>query len=136
MNRDRTRQASARHRRPARAVAVALVLGASALSAGCASVGTMFDSSEPAPKPAVRKVVAPKPKVGVTPAMRAEAEAMRNTALQQMSRGAVGPAVSTLTKASKLDPTNEQIRRDLDQAIRVRGSVASLPQSEAQSRVD
>lgn len=61
--------------------------------------------------------------------MRAQAETLRVAALEQMSRGAVGPAVSNLTKASKLDPTNEKVRHDLERALRVRNAMVSLPKS-------
>lgn len=121
-----------RRKRLARAVSIALVLGTAALTTGCAHVGDVFGTSaDGEPKPAVRKPATAKPKVAVTPAMRAEAEALRVAALDQMSRGAVGPAVTSLTKASKLDPTNEKIRGDLDRAIRARNAAAS--RSTAQS---
>jgi hypothetical protein len=121
-----------RHKRLARAVSIALVLGSAALTAGCAHVGSMFGaSSEAGQKPALRKPAPPKPKVAVTPAMRAEAEALRVAALDQMSRGAVGPAVTSLTKAAKLDPTNEKIRTDLDRAIRARNAAASRSGSQS-----
>jgi len=117
---------SDRCKRLARAVAVACAVAASTLTSGCAHVGAIFDSPEEAgQRPAVRKSAMPKPKVVVTPAMRAEAEVLRAAAFEQMSRGAVGPAVTNLTKASKLDPTNEKIRIDLDRAIRVRNAVAT-----------
>lgn len=121
-----------RRKRFARALSIALVLGAAALTTGCAHIGGVFGAStEAEPKPAVRKPAPPKPKVVVTPAMRAEAEALRVAALDQMSRGAVGPAVTSLTKAAKLDPTNEKIRSDLDRAIRVRNTAASKSGSQS-----
>ena len=110
----------------ARVVSIALALGTATLTAGCAHIDGVFGpSGETEQKPAIRKPLAPKPKATVTPAMRAEAEALRVAALEQMSRGAVGPAVSNLTKAAKLDPSNEKIRHDLDRAIRTRNAVAS-----------
>ncbi len=107
----------------ARALAVAFVACLSMTAAGCAH---LFDSSEqaapkqPIPKPALTKAVAP-----VTPEQRAEAKALHVTALNQMGRGAFGPATSNLTRATKLDPTNEQIRRDLARANRVRTAVGA-----------
>ena len=121
-----------RRNRLARIVSIALVLGAAGLTSGCAHVGGMFGASDEAePKPALRKPAPAKPKVAVTPAMRAEAEALRVAALDQMSRGAVGPAVTSLTKAAKLDPTNEKIRSDLDRATRARNAAASRSSSQS-----
>lgn len=121
-----------RRKRLARIVSLALVLGAGQLTAGCAHVGGVFGSSDDAEqKPALRKPASAKPKVVVTPAMRAEAEALRIAALDQMSRGAVGPAATSLAKAAKLDPTNEKIRSDLERAIRARNAAASRSASQS-----
>lgn len=121
-----------RRKRFARAVSIALVLGTAALTTGCAHIGGVFGASgEAEPKPMLRKPAPAKPKVVVTPAMRTEAEALRVAALDQMSRGAVGPAVTSLTKAAKLDPTNEKIRTDLDRAIRARNAAASRSGSQS-----
>jgi cytochrome c-type biogenesis protein CcmH/NrfG len=106
----------------ARALAVAFVACMSMATAGCAH---LFDSPEqaapkqPIPKPAVTKA-AP-----VSAEQRAEAKALHATALNQMGRGAFGPATSNLTRATRLDPTNEQIRRDLARANRVRSAVGA-----------
>lgn len=112
-----------KRRKPfARALAVAFVACMSMTAAGCAH---LFDTPEqaapkqPIPKPALTKA-AP-----VSPEQRAEAKALHATALSQMGRGAFGPATSSLTRAVKLDPTNEQIRRDLARANRVRTAVGA-----------
>lgn len=106
------------------AASIALVVCLSAFAAGCSHIDAMF--SEPAQteqKPAVRK--APARAVTVTPERRAEAKALHASALDQMGRGAYGPAVSSLTQAVKLDPTNEQIRRDLVRANRIRSTISN-----------
>ena len=74
-------------------------------------------------KPAIRK--APAKTVTVTPERQAQANALHASALDQLGRGAYGPAVSNLTRASKIDPTNEQIRRDLVRANRMRSAIAA-----------
>ncbi len=113
-----------KRRKPfAPALAVAFVAGISMTTAGCAH---LFDSPEqaapkqPIPKPVLTKAVAP-----ITPEQRAEAKALHAVALNQMGRGAFGPATSNLTRATRLDPTNEQIRRDLARANRVRTAVGA-----------
>ncbi|MFM9865412.1 MAG: hypothetical protein ACKVRO_17615 [Micropepsaceae bacterium] len=106
-----------------RAASIAFALCLSAFATGCAHIDAMFSSPEQAdPKP-VRKL-APKA-VAVSPEQRAEAKALHATALGQIGRGAIGPATSNLTQAAKLDPTNEQIRRDLARANRMRSAVAA-----------
>lgn len=108
--------------RPAKRFARALIVTfALTLTAGCAHVDAMFSSPEQAePKP-TRKVT---PKAAaVSPEQRAEAKALHATALDQIGRGAIGPATSNLTQAAKLDPANEQIRRDLARANRMRSAV-------------
>lgn len=105
-------------------VSIALVVCLSAFAAGCSHIDAMF--SEPPQtqqKPAVRKV--PAKTATVTPERRAEANALHTSALDQLGRGAYGPAVSNMTKAAKLDPTNEQIRRDLVRANRMRSTIAA-----------
>ena len=125
-------QRMGRRKRWARIVSITLAACAATLASGCAHVGNVFGTSEEAEKKTtIRKP--PKPKVVATPAMRAQAETLRVAALEQMSRGAVGPAVSNLTKASKLDPTNEKVRHDLERALRVRNAMVSLPKSGAAS---
>jgi len=113
-----------RHKAYFRALAISVVAIAATMTSGCSHIDTMFNSSEPAPKPAVRPQVT-KPALTVTPERRAEAKALHATALDQMGRGAFGPATTNLTQAAKLDPTNEQIRRDLARANRVRSAVGS-----------
>lgn len=118
-----SQQTAGRRKGSARAFAVALLASALLSTAGCAHVDAMFATpkeSEPKlapPKPAPAKAV-----VRVTPEQRAEAKALHATALKQMSRGAVGPAASNLALAAKLDPANEQIRRDLVRANRMRAA--------------
>ena len=106
-----------------RALAMSLVAIAATMTSGCAHIDAMFNEA-PAPKPVVRQPTA-KPVLNVTPERRAEAKALHATALDQMGRGAFGPATTNLTLASKLDPANEQIRRDLARANRVRSSVGA-----------
>lgn len=111
-------------RRRKNAASIALAVCLSAFATGCAHIDAMF--SEPAQteqKPAVRK--APTKTVSVTPERRAQANALHASALDQLGRGAYGPAVSNMTKAAKLDPTNEQIRRDLVRANRMRSAIAA-----------
>jgi hypothetical protein len=112
------------NRRRKNAVSIALAVCLSAFATGCSHIDAMF--SEPPQtqqKPAVRK--APAKTATVTPERRAEAKALHASALDQLGRGAYGPAVSSLTQASKLDPTNEQIRRDLVRANRMRSTIAA-----------
>jgi hypothetical protein len=114
-----------RRNRLARVLAVALVTGAAMTASGCASIGSLFDTPEQAePKMPVRKP-APVKAATVTPEQRAEASALHATALDQMGRGAIGPATSNLALAAKLDPTNAQIRRDLATANRMRSAVSA-----------
>jgi hypothetical protein len=112
------------NRRRKNAVSIALAVCLSAFATGCAHIDAMF--SEPPQtqqKPAVRKV--PAKTATVTPERRAEAKALHASALDQLGRGAYGPAVSSLKQASKLDPTNEQVRRDLVRANRMRSTIVS-----------
>jgi hypothetical protein len=119
--------AQEKRRKPfARALAVAFVASISMTAAGCASIGAMFGSPDATePKPVVRKSAPVKAAVSVTPERRAEAKALHATALDQMGRGAFGPATSNLRHAAKLDPTNEQIRRDLARANRIRTAIGA-----------
>ena len=117
---------SQRHKHLARALAVAFVACASTMTAGCAHIDALFNATEePELKPVLRKPMPVKVAVIVTPERRAQADALHASALHQMSRGAVGPAVSNLTRAAKLDPTNDQIRRDLVRANRIRSAVGA-----------
>jgi Flp pilus assembly protein TadD len=117
--------------RRSRAVAAAVCL--SLLTAGCSHISAVFE--DPAPKPAVTKpAAAPKPAPVVTPAQRAEAGALNATALEQMRRGAIGPAISNLKRAAKLDPENRQVREDLARALRMRGAAVATLQSDPQLR--
>lgn len=115
-----------------RALVVALVVAAAAPASGCASL--FRPPVEPVPKPAVRQPA--KPALVVTPERRAEAKALHATALELMARGAFGPATTNLTQAMKLDPTNDQIRRDLSRANRVRSSVGAGEAPARPSTVD
>jgi hypothetical protein len=111
-------------RRRKNTVSIALVVCLSAFATGCSHIDAMF--SEPPQtqqKPTVRK--APIKAVSVTPERREQANALHASALDQMGRGAYGPAVSSLAQAAKLDPTNEQIRRDLVRANRMRSTIAA-----------
>ena len=107
-----------------RALAIAVVAVGATMTSGCAHIEGMFNPPEPAPKSVVRQP-ASKPVLNVTPERREEAKALHAAALGQMGRGAFGPATTNLTQAAKLDPTNEQIRRDLARANRVRSAVGA-----------
>lgn len=48
---------------------------------------------------------------------------LRAQGLEAMNRGAIDRAVTLLTGASRLDPANALIKRDLDRAIRIRRTV-------------
>jgi Flp pilus assembly protein TadD len=114
-----------------RAVAAAVCL--SILTAGCSHISAVFDDA--APKPTlVKPAAAPKPAPVVTPAQRAEAGALNATALEQMRRGAIGPAISNLKRAAKLDPDNRQVREDLARAMRMRGAAVATLRNDTQSR--
>ncbi|NOT39808.1 MAG: hypothetical protein HOP13_04880 [Alphaproteobacteria bacterium] len=122
-------------RRRKRVASIAFAVCLSAFATGCAHIDGLFASPEQAePKQRVRKP-APAKAVAVTPEQRAEAKALQATALDQIGRGAIGPATSNLTQAAKLDPTNNQIRRDLVRANRMRSAVgageASMPRTKA-----
>lgn len=106
-----------------RVASIVVVACLSVFGAGCALFGD--EPAEPVQKPAVRKLAPVKAAVVVTPEQRAEAKALHTTALDQMGRGAFGPAASNLRRAAKLDPTNEQIRRDLIRADRIRSAFAA-----------
>lgn len=77
---------------------------------------------EPAPSSAPVKPAAPsKP---ATPAADPHRAAqLRAQGLEQMNRGVISRAVALLTQASRLDPSNELIKRDLDRALRIRRTV-------------
>ena len=115
-----------------RALSVVLAACLAASTAGCSHISAMFDDPARAPKPAVVKAApAPKPAPVITAAQRAEAKALRTTALQQMHRGAVGPAISNLKRAAKLDPENKQVQRDLARATGMRRAAVASVQSDA-----
>jgi hypothetical protein len=116
-------------------VLVAACLAAS--TAGCSHINAMFDDPARAPKPAVVKSVpAPKPAPVVTPAQRAEAKALRTTALAQIRRGAIGPAISNLKRAAKLDPENRQVRRDIAWATSLRSATVASARQDINPPVD
>jgi hypothetical protein len=48
---------------------------------------------------------------------------LRAKGLEEMNRGTISRAVTLLTEASRLDPSNPLIKRDLDRAIRIRHTV-------------
>lgn len=120
----------------ARALAVAFVAGVSLTTAGCAHIDAMFTSDKAEPKPAVAKPAPAKAVVSVSPERRAEAKALHATALDQMGRGAFGPATTNLTQAAKLDPTNDQIRRDLARANRIRSAIGAGEAPQRRTAVD
>lgn len=124
-------------KRRSRNASVFLAACLAASTAGCSHINTMFDDPERAPKPAVVKSVpAPKPAPIVTPAQRAEAKALRTTALQQIRRGAIGPAISNLKLAAKLDPENRQIRRDIAWATSLRSATVASAKQDTKPPVD
>ena len=83
--------------------------------------------------PHVEREAAPAPSAPVTakppeaqPAPSANprrAVQLRAAALEQMNRGAIDRAVFLLQQASRLDPGNTLIRRDLDRAVRISRAV-------------
>ena len=108
-----------------RVVSIAFAVCISLAATGCAHIDAMFSSpGQVEPKQPVRKP-APAKAIAVTPEQRAEAKALHATAIEQMGRGAVGPATSNLTQAAKLDPLNTQIRRDLIRANRMRSAIGA-----------
>ncbi len=71
------------------------------------------------PRPAARPTPAPTP---VAPPVRADAgraAALRAQGLEQLNRGSVDRAIALLQQASRLDPGNALIQRDLDRAMRI-----------------
>jgi Flp pilus assembly protein TadD len=48
---------------------------------------------------------------------------LRAQGLEAMNRGAIARAVALLDQASRLDPANPLIKRDLDRAIRIKRTV-------------
>jgi hypothetical protein len=59
----------------------------------------------------------------VHPRDPARASRLRGAALQHLNGGKVDRAVALLREARDLDPDNALIRRDLDRAVRIQGSV-------------
>jgi hypothetical protein len=55
----------------------------------------------------------------------AKAASLREVALVELNRGAVSKAVTLLQQASKLDPSNALIRKDLDRALRINQVIAA-----------
>lgn len=113
-------QRGKRRNRLARSLAVALVTSIGTAMSGCALINPpeQVEQKPPAPKPAPVKATAV-----ITPEQRAEASALHAAAIEQMGRGAIGPATTNLALAAKLDPTNERIKRDLVRANRMRSAI-------------
>ncbi|MFS0738331.1 LysM domain-containing protein [Sphingomonas sp. 1P06PA] len=72
-----------------------------------------------APRPAP-VVAAPRPAPAANPA---GAQRLRAAALEQMNRGQIDRAVGLLNQATRLDPANPLVRRDLERALRIRRTV-------------
>jgi hypothetical protein len=72
-------------------------------------------------KPAEPRVVPPSPTTQATNPRRASQ--LREAALEQMNRGAIDRAVVLFQQASRLDPGNALIQRDLDRALRISRAV-------------
>ena len=84
--------------------------------------------AEPSTEPGTHASSTPaKPVPAVRPAAPAgdprRAAQLRAQGLEEMNRGAIGHAVALLDRASRLDPSNALIKRDLDRAIRIRRTV-------------
>ena len=77
--------------------------------------------AEPRPAPPADKPAAPAPTAPATNPRRASQ--LRAAALEQMNRGAIDRAVALFQQASRLDPGNALIQRDLDRAIRISRAV-------------
>jgi LysM repeat protein len=80
--------------------------------------------AEPAPRVAAETPrPAPPPKPAAPHADPRRAALLRAQGLEQMNRGAIVRAVALLEQASRLDPANPLIKRDLDRAVRIRRTV-------------
>ena len=76
------------------------------------------------PAPAAAKPAsAPPAKPAAPVADPHRAAQLRAQGLEAMNRGAIARAVALLDQASRLDPSNALIKRDLDRAIRIRRTV-------------
>jgi hypothetical protein len=94
-------------------------------------------SERPAPRPGVKAAPpaphegrnaasAPRPEPKTVPrtaANPARARQLRAAGLEQLNRGAIDRAVALLQQASRLDPANALIRRDLDRSVRIQRTV-------------
>lgn len=76
---------------------------------------TTAPSAKPMPAPVA------KPAAPVVDPLRAAQ--LRAQGLEAMNRGAIARAVALLDQASRLDPANPLIKRDLDRAIRIKRTV-------------
>jgi hypothetical protein len=87
--------------------------------------------SEPSPEPSshaakpVAPARAPPPAVPVVDPVKAAR--LRERGLEQLNRGSIRNAVQLLTQASRLDPDNPLIRRDLERALRISRAVGGKP---------
>lgn len=93
-----------------------------------------------APVPA-RTPAAPRPKTEAKPAPKAAAPApapaaaanparalqLRAAGLEQMNRGAINRAVALLRQATRFDPANPLIQRDLERALNIQRTVHAKP---------
>ena len=75
----------------------------------------------PRPAPVVAAPVPPKPAAPATDPRKAAQ--LRAAGLVQLNRGAIARAVILLQQASRLDPSNPLIRKDLDRATRIQHTV-------------
>ena len=79
--------------------------------------------AESAAHAAAAPKAAPHPKATVPAVDPRRAALLRAHGLEELNRGAIASAVALLSQASRLDPSNPVIKRDLDRAIRIKHTV-------------
>jgi len=81
-------------------------------------------AAEPRASEAMAKPAEPHSVPPASPAINPRrANQLREAALEQMNRGAIDRAVALFQQASRLDPGNALIQRDLDRAVRISRTV-------------